>query len=181
MSDLMGIDAQPITCVQWINRTDLDANDYNPNHVAPPELRLLKRSILTDGWLFPLLVCPPAPDDKTDKPYVLVDGYHRWLVSDDPAVFALTGGFLPCIVLPISLDRAHRMAMTVRMNRAKGTHHVRGMAAIVGELATALGRTPQEVIADLGMDKEEFGRLLDKGKMTLRHGQEGFNNGWVPG
>ena len=69
----------------WIHRDAIDANDYNPNHVAPPEMRLLKRSILADGWLFPVLVCPPAPSDVTDKPYVIVDGYHRWKVSGDKA------------------------------------------------------------------------------------------------
>ena len=56
---------QPVNRIEWINRADIDPNDYNPNHVAPPEMRLLKRSILSEGWLFPLLVCLPAPDDRT--------------------------------------------------------------------------------------------------------------------
>lgn len=172
---------QPVNHIQWINRADIDPNDYNPNHVAPPEMRLLKRSILSEGWLFPLLVCPPAPTDSTTKPYMLIDGYHRWLVSDDPAVFAMTEGLVPCIVLPIAVERARRIAMTVRMNRAKGTHHVRGMAGIVAELAADLGVSAQDVIAELGMDKEEFGRLLDRGKMTVRHGGGEFSAGWVPG
>lgn len=172
---------QPVNRIEWINRVDIDPNDYNPNHVAPPEMRLLKRSILSEGWLFPLLVCPPAPDDRTTKPYMLIDGYHRWLVSDDPAVFAMTEGYVPCIVLPVAVERARRITMTVRMNRAKGTHHVRGMAGIVAEMAAGLGMAPQDVIAELGMDKEEFSRLLDKGDMLKRHGQGPFNSGWVPG
>ena len=183
MSDTLppGVQAQPINRITWLQRDLIDANDYNPNHVAPPEMRLLRRSILADGWLFPILVCPPAPTDVTDKSHVIVDGYHRWKVSGDKDVYALTGGYVPCIVLPIAMDRAHRMAMTVRMNRAKGTHHVRGMAHIVGEMAVALGVTPEEVIANLGMDGEEFQRLLDKGKMTARHGRDDFQKGWVPG
>jgi ParB-like chromosome segregation protein Spo0J len=205
-----GIREQPINQVVWIHRDDIDANDYNPNHVAPPEMRLLRRSIVKSGWLFPVLVCPPAPTDTTDKPYIIVDGYHRWKVSGDkpipPAptdttdkpyiivdgyhrwkvsgdkpILALTGGYVPCIVLPISLDRSLRIAMTVRMNRARGTHHVKGMASIVEELAARLGVEPQEVIADLGMDQDEFVRLLDKGKMTKRHGDVEFNRGWSPG
>ena len=67
--------------------------------------------------------------------------------------------------------------MTVRMNRAKGTHHVKGMAHIVGEMAHGAGRHAGEVVADLGMDEEEFKRLLDKGKMTARHGQGDFAQG----
>ena len=140
----------------WVHRDAIDANDYNPNHVAPPEMRLLRRSILSDNWLFPILVCPPAPSDVTDKPYVIVDGYHRWKVSGDKAIYALTGGYVPALILPIALDRAHRMAMTVRMNRAKGTHHVKGMAHIVGEMALTLDVEPDEVVADLGMDTEEY-------------------------
>ena len=37
-----GIDNQPVGKVKWVDRNDLNANDYNPNFVAPPELELLK-------------------------------------------------------------------------------------------------------------------------------------------
>ena len=171
---------QPVNRVQWLDPSEIDPNDYNPNHVAPPEMRLLKRSIMEDGWTQPVVVRAALPG-QSDKPYVLVDGYHRWRTSQDAEVAGMTGGLIPAVVLPIAQDRAHQMMSTIRHNRARGTHHVRGMAHIVGELATELGVEPQDVMARLGMDKEEYGRLLDKGNMLKRHGQGPFNGGWVPG
>jgi ParB-like chromosome segregation protein Spo0J len=70
-----GIDKQPVNQVQWIDRNELNANDYNPNYVAPPELELLKTSIKEDGWTQPIVIL----QDKT-----IVDGFHRWTVSADP-------------------------------------------------------------------------------------------------
>lgn len=175
------LEEQPVSRVQWINTHDIDPNDYNPNHVAPVEMKLLKRSILEDGWTQPCVVIPALPGQGNGKPYVLVDGHHRWLTSQDPEVAARTNGLVPCVVLPIAEDRAHQMMSTVRHNRARGTHHVRGMADIVGELADELGVNAQEVMTRLGMDKEEFSRLHERGKMTTRHGGGEFNSGWVPG
>jgi ParB-like chromosome segregation protein Spo0J len=69
-------DQQPISNVQWIDRELLQANDYNPNHVASPELRLLAQSILESGWTQPIVA-----RSVDNGRYEIVDGFHRWTVS----------------------------------------------------------------------------------------------------
>ena len=81
---------QPLDNIQWINREELSPNGYNPNRVAPPELKLLKLSILEDGWTQPIVINP----DKT-----IVDGFHRWTVSGHKEIFDLTGGLVPVVVI----------------------------------------------------------------------------------
>ena len=68
---------QPLNNIQWVDRETLKPNNYNPNKVAPPELKLLKVSILEDGWTQPIVI----NSDNT-----IVDGFHRWTVSDDKDV-----------------------------------------------------------------------------------------------
>jgi ParB-like chromosome segregation protein Spo0J len=166
-----GADQQPISAVQWLPREQLSANSWNPNKQAPPEHRLLKTSILENGWTQPIVA-----RDYGDRLEV-VDGYHRWLTAADPDVAALTGGLVPVVVLPQCDPVLARLA-TVRHNRARGTHHVLGMADIVADLLE-LGLSPEEIGQRLEMDDEEVDRLADRGLMTKRHGVGGFNNGWT--
>lgn len=170
-----GIENQPVSNVQWLNRDELHANDYNPNRVPPTELKLLATSIFEDGWTQPIVA----------RRYVgaglqIVDGFHRWTVSEQRAVHGMTGGLVPVVQLPDALDRASQMMSTVRHNRARGTHYVVRMAEIVDELANGLGVEPTEIMQRLGMEGEEVRRLLERGKMTERHGQAVFGKGWVP-
>lgn len=165
---------QPISTVEWVDRNELQANDYNPNHVAPPELRLLKLSILENGWTQPIVV-RQAPGG-----YEIVDGYHRWTVAADPDIAQLTGGLIPIVTLPQQLDAASQRMATIRHNRARGTHHVVKMADIVAQL-TQNGVTDQEISRRLGMDDEEVSRLKDYGQMTVRGSADQLTAGWTPG
>lgn len=166
----MSIKDQPLSHLQWVSRDDLRANNWNPNRVAPPELRLLKLSIVESGWTQPVVA---QPDGE------IVDGFHRWTVSAAPEIARLTGGLVP--VVPLVGDAAHLRAATVRHNRARGTHHVLKMADIVTELSEELGMPADEIGRRLGMDDEEVDRLMDRGVMTKRgaapDGQMG--NGWI--
>lgn len=164
---------QPVSKVVWMPRTALSANDWNPNRQAPPERRLLKTSIMENGWTQPVVT-----RDHGDR-VEIVDGYHRWLTSEDPDVSEMTDGFVPVVVLPPTDEATARLA-TVRHNRARGTHHVLGMAAIVAELIQ-LELTPAEIRDRLGMDDEEVDRLSDRGDMLRRHGGGDFGNGWTVG
>lgn len=149
----MNKENQPVNNIQWIHRDELSPNLYNPNSVAPPEKKLLKVSILSDGWLFPILAL--SKQNKEQK-YTIIDGYHRWSLSQDKDIYELTDGYLPVIVLsPIN-----RMATTVRMNRAKGTHAVLKMADIITE-EVKQGRSMQELMETYGMEKEEVIRLTN--------------------
>ena len=92
-------------------------NTYNPNKVAPPEMRLLYRSILEDGYTQPV-VCYYA---KSQDLYVIVDGFHRWRVmKEHHDIYEREHGMLPVSVIDKPLS--NRMASTIRHNRARGSH-----------------------------------------------------------
>lgn len=154
-------------------REALSKNLWNPNVQAPPEHRLLKTSILENGWTQPIVA------REIDTVLEIVDGSHRWTISADRDVAALTGGLVPVVVLPPTDAATARMA-TVRHNRARGTHHVLGMAEIVTDLLE-LGISAQDISARLEMDPEEVDRLADRGNMIARHAPETFNQGWTVG
>lgn len=156
--------------MQWVPRDQLRANDYNPNHVAPPELELLKVSILEDGWTQPIVA---RPDGE------IVDGFHRWTVAGDERIAAMTDGLVPVVYLPADLDTAQQRMATIRHNRARGQHGIVRMADIVTELVDVLGIDRDEVTRRLGMDREEVERLHDHGDMLQRHGGGEFSDGWT--
>ena len=140
---------QPLSEIIWRDRADLKPNNYNPNKVAPPELKLLKISILEDGWTQPIVINP----DMT-----IVDGFHRWTVSGQPEVFALTSGMVPTVMVKPKNESDQQMA-TIRHNRARGTHGVLEMSNIVTDMVNK-GLSGEEIMKRLMMEKEEVVRLL---------------------
>ena len=165
----VGREEQPVNKVTWVHRSMLHCNNYNPNHVAPIEMELLKISILEDGWTQPIVVTGNE----------ITDGFHRWLCSDIPEIYAMTEGFVP-VVYRKDNGIAKQKQATVRHNRAGGTHGVLEMATLVQTLIDEDGMTPDQVMQELMMDEEECERLYDKGGMTMRAGKTEFNKGWVP-
>ena len=140
---------QPLSQIVWRDRHELKPNNYNPNKVAPPELKLLKISILEDGWTQPIVINP----DMT-----IVDGFHRWTVSGQNEVFALTNGMVPTVMVQPKNESDQQMA-TIRHNRARGTHGVLEMSNIVTDMVKN-GLTGEEIMKRLMMEKEEVVRLL---------------------
>ena len=162
----------PLNKIHWITRDELHANAYNPNHVAPPEMKLLKISILEDGWTQPIVA-------RTDGE--IVDGFHRWTVSADPEVAELTDGKIPVVYLADSTDPATQRMATIRHNRARGQHGVVPMADIVHQLKTDYELTDEEIAQRLQMEMEEVDRLADRGSKIKRGASpDGFNKGWKP-
>lgn len=174
------LDQQPVSEVVWVPRERLSANDWNPNHQAPPEFRLLALSILENGWTQPIVVRRHVdPDGRVGDRLEIVDGFHRWLVAEKPEVAELTHGMVPIVVLPPTDDATARMA-TIRHNRARGVHGVMPMADIVADLVDR-GLEPPEIGRRLGMDEEEVERLLDRGQMPKRGGTSAFGEAWNVG
>tara|TARA_R110000796_G_scaffold64465_2_gene149412 strand:+ start:11314 stop:11811 length:498 start_codon:yes stop_codon:yes gene_type:complete len=139
---------QPINEVKWIDRDSIKPNDYNPNRVAGPELKLLKISILEDGWTQPIVI---NPDNE------IVDGFHRWTVSGDKEVRKLTDGKVP-VVVTSPKNQEHQKMSTIRHNRARGTHGVLDMAKIIQSMVDS-GMSQQEIQTRLQMEPEEVVRL----------------------
>lgn len=129
------------------------ANNYNPNVVAPPEMKLLELSIWEDGYTMPCVCYYLKDEDK----YEIVDGFHRYLVMKTSGrIYKREGGMLPVTV--IDKDLSERMASTIRHNRARGVHSVELMSGIVSELVKS-GMSDAWIMQHIGMSRDELLRL----------------------
>ena len=149
-------------------------NTYNPNAVAPPEMKLLYDSIKADGYTMPI-VCYY---DKEDDLYIIVDGFHRYrIMLENQDIYDREQGMLPVSVINKSLDQ--RMASTIRHNRARGHHDVDLMSNIVKELHE-LGRSDTWISRHLGMDKDEILRLKQITGLAALFKDVNFGQAWQP-
>lgn len=164
----------PVYNVKAIPIEKIVANTYNPNAVAPPEMRLLYDSIKEDGYTMPI-VCYY---DKENDNYVIVDGFHRYRVMmEHKDIREREGGMIPVSVIDKPID--HRMASTIRHNRARGSHNVDLMSNIVKELHE-LGRSDAWISKHLGMDKDEILRLKQITGLASLFKDVEFGQAWKP-
>lgn len=140
----------PLSSLQWVDRGLLKPNGYNPNKVSEDNLQLLVQSILTNGWTLPI-VCRPD--------YTIIDGFHRWTVSGREPLLSTLGGKVPVVIVAHD-DESDDVYGTITHNRARGTHLLEPMKAIVKKLLDQ-GKTVQEIGKQLGMKPEEVFRLSD--------------------
>ncbi len=143
----------PLSTLQWVDRGLVKPNDYNPNKVSKQNLELLKQSILTNGWTLPIVVRPDC---------TIIDGFHRWTVSGEEPLFSMLEGKVPIVIVHHE-DRAANMYGTITHNRARGTHLLEPMKAIVKELMGE-GKSVEEIGKQLGMRPEEIFRLSNFSK-----------------
>lgn len=166
----MLIENQPLSKIEWVNPENLKANNYNPNKVSAPEMKLLKLSIIENGWTQPIVAHPDGE---------IIDGFHRWtLARTDKDIKKLTDNLCPVVrLIDIGPDVA-RLA-TVRHNRARGNHYIVKMSEIVHDLKD-MGMPEDEIGKRLGMEQEEVTRLIQKGNSLERNSRAEFSKGWVP-
>lgn len=146
------------------------ANSYNPNSVAPPEMKLLETSIWEDGYTMPV-VCYYLPDDDV---YEIVDGFHRYTVlKTSNRVRERENGLLPVVV--IDKDQSNRMASTIRHNRARGSHSIDLMVNIVSELKSS-GMSDAWIMKHIGMDADEILRLKQLSGLAELFKDKEFSN-----
>lgn len=161
----------PIDNITWIPVDDLKANNYNPNFVLTPELRLLKHSLLEQGWVQPILV-------TTDN--TIIDGFHRsTLAKTDKDIREMTDGKVPCAVL--DLTPSEKKMLTVRINRAKGVHSAVKMHELVTELIEVDGLSIAEVCKGIGATKDEVNLLMQESvfkKLDIENHE--YSNAWTP-
>lgn len=165
--------AEPVDCVTWVPAETVAANDYNPNSVAPPEMKLLERSIDADGYTQPIVSW------QRDDAREVVDGFHRHRVGkESKSVRARVHGYLPVVTINAEReDKGDRMAATIRHNRARGKHRVDAMSEIVIELKRR--RWPDEKIGkELGMDPDEVLRLTQVSGLAEMFADNEFSEAW---
>lgn len=139
----------PLSSLQWVDRSRLKANDYNPNKVSRDNLKLLTQSILTNGWTLPIVVRPD---------YTIIDGFHRWTVAGQEPLKSRLGGKVPVVIVDHKGNEEEDVYGTITHNRARGTHLLEPMKAIVKRLLDE-GKSVPEIGRQLGMKPEEIFRL----------------------
>lgn len=166
---------QPIDCVLWVKEEQISPNDYNPNNMAPPEKRLLTKSLEVDGFTQPIVVF-----EKSSNVYEIIDGFHRHLLSQSkPVLKKCLHGYLPVTQLEHSDHSPQsRMAATIRHNRARGRHQINPMSEIVRELSQ-LGWSDEKMGQELGMDADEILRLKQINGLCELFGSRQFSQAWT--
>lgn len=162
----------PVYKVRPVPISKVQANDYNPNKVAPPEMALLATSITEDGYTQPVVT---YYDEASDK-YIVVDGFHRFLIlKNNKVIREREGGMLPVVV--IDKDIGDRMASTIRHNRARGTHNVELMSTIVAELVE-MGKGDPWICKHIGMSMDEVLRLKQITGLASLFKNRDFSDSW---
>jgi ParB-like chromosome segregation protein Spo0J len=164
---------EPVDCVLWVSNKDVTANDYNPNSVAPPEMKLLEHSIAEDGYTQPIVSW------KRDDVFEVVDGFHRHRVGKESKdVQSRVHGYLPLVVINDGrADISDRMASTIRHNRARGVHKVDSMAEIVLELKRRFW-SDEKIANELGMEPDEVLRLSQVTGLAGLFADREFSEAW---
>lgn len=160
---------KPIENVQVVDRSRLKPNDYNPNVVSEDNLQLLTQSILVNGWTLPIVVRPD---------FTIIDGFHRWTVAGREPLLSKLNGKVPVVIVDHA-DESEDVYGTITHNRARGTHQLEPMKAIVQRLIKS-GKTVKEIGKQLGMKPEEVFRLSDFNRedflAIMQRGKNTYNN-----
>lgn len=178
---------EPVDCVLWVPAGSVAANDYNPNTVAPPEMRLLEHSIREDGYTQPIVTWVPdagdpdsnAPARTDDATREVVDGFHRNRIGREcAAVRERVLGLLPVTTVNLGrTDRSDRVAATIRHNRARGKHQVQAMSEIVQDLSRR-NWSEAKIGRELGMDPDEVLRLKQISGLAEMFADREFSEAW---
>lgn len=168
---------EPVDFVKWVPNYSVEANDYNPNSVAPPEMKLLEHSIKEDGYTQPIVSW-----HREDLQYEVVDGFHRNRVGKESKVVGKrVHGYLPLVVINDGRkDKSDRVASTIRHNRARGKHKVDSMSEIVLDLKKR-NWNDEKIGRELGMDPDEVLRLAQITGLAEMFADKDFSEAWAIG
>lgn len=165
----------PVDCVKWVKSEMVEANEYNPNAVAPPEMQLLYESISNDGYTMPIV----SFNDETI--IRIVDGFHRRETERrNKDISESTLGYIPVTTIRDSQkDTGNRMASTIRHNRARGSHNIELMSQIVSELVE-MGKGDAWICKHVGMSIDELLRLKQITGLASLFLNKDFSESWTP-
>lgn len=165
--------SEPVDCVMWVKNSDVFANDYNPNTVAPPEMKLLETSIREDGYTQPIVAW------RNENLIEVVDGFHRNRVGKEcKDISERVHGYLPVVIINDNkLDKGDRISATIRHNRARGKHRIDSMSDIVIELKRR-NWSDKKISEQLGMDADEVLRLTQITGLAEMFANREFSQAW---
>lgn len=163
----------PVLNVQLIRSSNLKGNDYNPNRVAPPEMKLLKLSIKKDGLTMPVVACAKKSKKHTHE---VIDGFHRTtVVQQDKTISESLKGYIPVSILDKEIE--DRITSTVRHNMARGTHQVELSAKLI-TLLKKHNWTDARIGKELGMEADEVLRLKQITGLAEAFADREFSKSW---
>jgi len=172
LHELSPLSDMPVDNVRWVPVGMVEPNDYNPNSVAPNEMRLLHTSISHDGYTQPVV----AIFDPERQKYIIVDGFHRWTTCRMNAdIQERTRGMIPLVVIDKPIN--DRMASTIRHNRARGKHSVEGMANMIYSMLEE-GWDDAAICNEIGTSPEELIRLKHVTGFSKRFSNVEYNHAW---
>ena len=164
--------AEPVERIRWVQQTNVEGNDYNPNEVASPEMDLLHKSIKEDGYTQPIVTY-----EVGDGEYEVVDGYHRTVIGKTREdIRERLHDHVPVTV--IDKDADERRASTIRHNRARGTHQIRDMSDLVVDLYER-GWSDERICEELGMELDEVLRLKQVSGLKAAFEGHEFSQSWT--
>lgn len=165
---------EPVDLVLWVPFTDVNANDYNPNAVAPTEMELLAHSITQDGFTQPIVTWVEEEGRRE-----VIDGFHRNLVGrENETIATRIQGYLPVTTANQSrVSRGDRIAATIRHNRARGKHRVESMSEIIVELKRR-NWSDKKIGRELGMEPDEVLRLAQISGLAEMFADKDFSEAW---
>ncbi len=175
MHNISPFKSEPVDCVLWVKNENVRSNDYNPNSVAPPEMKLLELSILEDGYTQPIV----SFLDEGETTREVVDGFHRNRVGKESEVIKnRIHGYLPVVTINGDrIEKGDRIASTIRHNRARGKHRVDAMSDIVVELKRR-NWSDDKISKELGMDPDEVLRLCQISGLAEMFSDQDFSKSW---
>lgn len=173
LHDVSPFASEPVDNIQWVRADQIQANDYNPNAVAPPEMELLALSVREDGYTQPIVTW------AVNGHFEVIDGFHRNRVGrEDETISARLDGYLPVVVAnDTRTDRGDRIASTIRHNRARGKHQIGAMADIVIELKRR-NWSDKKIGTHLGMEPDEVLRLSQITGLAEMFADREFSEAW---
>lgn len=165
--------SEPVDCVLWVPAEQVEANDYNPNSVAPPEMKLLEISITEDGYTQPIVAW------GKNGYFEVVDGFHRNRVGkESKPVRERIHGYLPITLINHDReDKGDRIAATIRHNRARGKHQIAAMSDIVLDLSRR-NWSDAKIGRELGMEPDEVLRLKQITGLAKLFSDVEFSEAW---
>lgn len=151
--------------------SSLKPASWRANYVLKPDLALLRTSMIDAGWLGPIVV---RAEDSS-----IIDGFHRWLVAQDPKFVKKYGSEVPCVF--VDVDEIDAMVLHVRMNRARGQI----VAKLFSNLIRSINRSGKYDLGELSlalmMTHEELQLMLDGSLIKKRNIKEHvYSKAWIP-